>query len=97
MDQNSRILEVKQKKNVTNIFQVKELHKICIDFSNSFNRVIGFTRQTVGAEQTEQRNLLVPGSKKNFSKTKGQVSLISLLTYVLPSATTCVLLCALLF
>ena len=69
-----------------------------MNFSNSVNRVIGFSRQMVSAEQTEQRNILVPGSKKNFSKTEGHVSLISLLTcvlpyvlpYVLPSTTMCV-------
>ena len=73
-----------------------------MDFSNS-NNVINFSRQTISGEQTEQRNLLVPGSKKNFSKTEGHLSLKSLLAYVLPSTTMCVLLllllllCALLF
>lgn len=68
-----------------------------MDFSNSVNKVITFMRQTVSAEQTEHRDLLVPGLKKNFSKTERHVSLISLLTYILPSTTMCVLLCALLF
>jgi len=45
-----------------------------MDFSDSFNGVISFSRQTVSGEQTEQRNLRVPGPKKNFAKTEGYVS-----------------------
>jgi len=45
-----------------------------MDFPNSFNRVISFSRQTVSGEQTEQRNLRVPGPKKNFTKTERYVS-----------------------